>query len=105
MMVNSLLSFQHGFDLIANESDPIPGSYDGLRAPSAIVRPEFKTRTTTEAEQEEQLNMKRTYPGSCFFTGRSLSTKSSSSSLSFRVGNLRLRSAKASRFSHTACAC
>ena len=49
MVVNGLLSLQRGLDLIANESDPIPGSYDGFRAP-AIIRPEFETRAATEAE-------------------------------------------------------
>jgi hypothetical protein len=51
MMVDGLLSLQRCLDLIANESDPILWSYDRFRATSAIIRLEFETRTTTEAEQ------------------------------------------------------
>lgn len=48
---------------------------------------------------------KRQLTRSVFFTGRSLSTSSSSLTLTFKVGNLHLRSSNVSRLSHIDCAC
>jgi hypothetical protein len=46
-----------------------------------------------------------TYEVSSFFTGLSLSIRSSSSTLSLSTGNFRFKSAKASRFSQMPCDC
>src|SRR5258707_13531503 len=106
MMVDSLLPLKRCLNLFTNKGNPILRSYDRIQTISVnCLKFEIRNSTIQKLSDEEQQIKSKLMKNLVFFTGCSLSTRSSSSSLSCNVGNLRLRSANLSSFSHTACAC
>ena len=103
MMVEVFLSCQRCIDLITNYLQTFLGAYYDFLQLRLVACSDLEPwdTSTCPGKQGNATWILGTYEISDRFVGRSLSTNSSSSTLSWSVGNLRFRSANANLFSQT----